>query len=162
MTTKWLAARDARVVISGSLLLSAAGVVLLWSAEAGSGYLLGVALPGVLVMFGAGIAFPPIIGAATAGVAPDLNGLLSGVVNTTRMVGGALGLAILATVANSTTNSASGSRAQALTEGFQTAFLVGAGFAILGLIFTLLLISNADSRAHVALGSGEPSGATAP
>ena len=82
VTTKWFAARDARVVISASLLLSAAGFVLLWSADAASGYLLGVALPGVLVMFGAGIAFPPIIGAATAGVAPELNGLASGVVNT--------------------------------------------------------------------------------
>ncbi len=101
VTTKWFAARDARVVISASLLLSAAGFVLLWSADAASGYLLGVALPGVLVMLGAGIAFPPIIGAATAGVAPELNGLASGVVNTTRMVGGALGLAVLATVAAS-------------------------------------------------------------
>ena len=103
VTSRWLGARDARVVISASLLLSAAGFVALWSADASSGYLLGVALPGVLVMFGAGIAFPPMIGAATAGVTPDLHGLASGVVNTTRMVGGALGLAILATVAASRT-----------------------------------------------------------
>ena len=96
VTTRWLADRDARVVISSALLVSTAGFVLLWMADAGTGYLLGVALPGVLVMFGAGVAFPPIIGAATAGVAPQQHGVASGVLNTTRMVGGALGLAVLA------------------------------------------------------------------
>ena len=46
-----------------------------------------------------------------------------------------------------------------LTEGFQTAFLVGAGFAIIGLIATLLLIRNRDSRAHVEIGGETVAGA---
>src|ERR671928_88276 len=82
----------------------------------------------------AGLSYLPLALAiiVTAGIASQL-------------VGGALGLAVLATVANSTTNDASGPPAHALTEGFQAAFLGGAGIAILGFIATLVLIRNADS-----------------
>ncbi len=134
VTTRWLAARDARVVIGGSLLLSAAGFALLHFADAGTGYLLGVAIPGVLVMFGAGVAFPPIIGAATAGVAPELHGLASGVLNTARMVGGALGLAVLATIAASRTSHVAGGApadADALVAGFQLAYVVAAATMVM-------------------------------
>jgi predicted MFS family arabinose efflux permease len=142
VTTRWLGGRDARVVISASLLLAAAGFGLLWTSGADSGYVLGVAVPGVLVMFGAGIAFPPIIGAATAGVAPQLNGLASGVLNTARMVGGALGLAVLATVAASrTADAAAGGPpgAEALVSGFQVAYLVAAGTMVLAAALAWLL-----------------------
>jgi EmrB/QacA subfamily drug resistance transporter len=142
VTTRWLGARDARVVISASLLLSAAGFVLLWLADASSGYLAGAALPGVLVMFGAGIAFPPIVGAATAGVAPELYGLASGVLNTTRMVGGALGLAVLATIAASrTSHIAAGAPVDsgALVAGFQLAYLVAAGTMVFSAVLAWLL-----------------------
>ena len=73
--------------------------------------------------------------AAVAGVEPHEAGLASGLINTSQQVGGALGLAILAAVANSRTDSvveAGSSLPVALTEGFQTALMVGAGFAILG------------------------------
>ena len=75
--------------------------------------------------------------AAVAGVEPHEAGLASGLINTSQQVGGALGLAILAAVANSRTDSSSRRRSSmpvALTEGFQTALLVGAGFAVLGAI----------------------------
>ncbi len=66
-------------------------------------------------------------------------------------MGGALGLAVLAAIANSEINN---SRDPAvLTDGFSSAFLVGAGFAVLGLIATLLLIRSSDSKAHVELGA---------
>jgi EmrB/QacA subfamily drug resistance transporter len=136
VTTRWLGGRDARVVVSASLILSAAGFVLLWAADAGSGYLVGVALPGVLVMFGAGIAFPPIISAATAGVAPEVHGLASGVLNTARMVGGALGLAALATIAAS---SGAAPDADALVAGFQVAYLVAAGTMLVAAAVAWLL-----------------------
>jgi EmrB/QacA subfamily drug resistance transporter len=138
VTTRWLAGHDTRAVVGASFLLSAAGFVLLWLADAGSGYLLGVAIPGVLVMFGAGIAFPPILGAATAGVEPALHGLASGVLNTARMVGGALGLAVLATVAAARTADV-GNGADGLVAGFQLAYLVAAGTMVLSAALALLL-----------------------
>jgi hypothetical protein len=73
-------------------------------------------------------------------------------VNTAQQVGGALGLAILATVANTRTKdvlaAGGSSHAEALTKGFERAFMVGAGFALIGAVLTLVLISTRDSRAH--------------
>ena len=158
ITTRWLAGRDARAVISASLLLSATGFALLWTAGADSGYLLGVALPGVLVMLGAGIAFPPIIGAATAGVAPQLNGLASGVLNTARMVGGALGLAALATIAAARTSDAAAGApadAEALVTGYQSAYLVAAGTMVLAAALAWLLPAPRRSRAPGGVASAE-------
>jgi hypothetical protein len=113
-------------------------------ADAGSGYLLGVAVPGVLVMFGAGIAFPPIIGAATAGVAPELHGLASGVLNTARMVGGALGLAVLATIAAARTSDVGN---DGLVAGFRLAYLVAAGTLVLSAALALLLPARSAGSA---------------
>ncbi|MBN9621546.1 MAG: MFS transporter, partial [Actinobacteria bacterium] len=70
---------------------------------------------------------------------------------------GALGVAILAAVANSAIGSTE--TPDSLVEGFQAAFAVGAGFAIVGLIATLLLIRTSDSRAHVELGKEAPAAA---
>jgi EmrB/QacA subfamily drug resistance transporter len=158
VTTRWLAGRDARVVISASLLLSAAGFALLWLAESDMGYLLGVAVPGVMVMFGAGVAFPPIIGAATAGVAPELNGLASGVLNTARMVGGALGLAVLATVAASRTSDVAGGApadADALVAGFQVAYLIAAAMMVLAAALAWLLPATRREPARRAVAAAE-------
>jgi hypothetical protein len=72
-------------------------------------------------------------------------------INTSQQVGGALGLAILASIANSHTDSLISDgvgRAQALTEGFSTAMTVGAGFAIAGALMALFAISGRTSREH--------------
>ena len=81
-------------------------------------------------------------------------------INTSQQIGGALGLAVLATIANSRTDhlmaSAGGDPSalrSALNEGFQSAFLGGSVIATLGLVLTLVLIRNRDSRAHVELGT---------
>ena len=90
-------------------------------------------LPAMLLLgFGAGIAFNPVLLAAMSDVAPEEAGLASGVVNTAFMMGGALGLAILASLAasRSDTLEASGDSAlEALNGGYHAAFLVGALFA---------------------------------
>jgi EmrB/QacA subfamily drug resistance transporter len=150
VTGRWLAARDARMVISAAMLLSAAGFGLLSLTDASSGYVTGVALPGALVMFGAGIAFPPIIGAATAGVTREVHGLASGILNTARMVGGALGLAVLATVAASRSADVAGGGtpdAGALVAGFHVAYLVAAGTMVLSAGLAWLLPATRRVRA---------------
>ncbi len=105
--------------------------------------------PSLLAAVGLGFSFVPVTIAAVSGVPDHEQGLASGLINTSQQVGGALGLAILAAVSSSVTGNSVDPAV--LIEGFQDAFLVGAGFAILGLIATLLLIRNKDSRAHVEL-----------
>jgi len=161
VTARWLTARDPRVVISAALTLSAAGFALLSAADADSGYLAGVAIPGVLVMFGAGLAFPPIIGAATAGVGPGVHGLASGVVNTSRMVGGALGLAVLATLSTTRTAGLLGdghSPASALTSGYHLAFAIGSGLVLAAIAVTAIFLSPRAAGGEVAAqeAGGEP------
>jgi EmrB/QacA subfamily drug resistance transporter len=109
--------------------------------------------PSLLAALGLGFAFVPVTIAAVSGIEDREQGLASGLINTSQQVGGALGLAILAAVANSVVGS--NETPDSLVEGFQAAFAVGAGFAIVGLIATLVLVRTADSRAHVELGKGE-------
>ena len=139
-------------LIAGMLLIS---VGLLWFSQvsAPNGTYLGdVLFPSMIVAVGLGFAFVPVTIAAVTGTRPDEAGLASGLINTSQQVGGALGLAIAATVANSTTADAFASgetdRLAALTDGFQDAFLVCAGFAILGAVLAAVLISSRDSREH--------------
>jgi hypothetical protein len=89
----------------------------------------------LLLGVGAGVAFNPMLLAAMNEVEPAESGLASGVVNTAFMMGGALGLAILASLAAATTNAALAGGAQAraaLNAGYHAAFLVGAGCAAAG------------------------------
>jgi EmrB/QacA subfamily drug resistance transporter len=108
--------------------------------------------PSLLAAIGLGLSFVPVTIAAVTGTKPQEAGLASGLVNTAQQVGGALGLAILATIANSHTQevlrTGQHNLAIALTKGFERAFLVGSGFALVGALLTLLLISSRDSRAH--------------
>jgi EmrB/QacA subfamily drug resistance transporter len=139
---------------------------LLWFAQVppNGSYVSDLLGPMLLAAVGLGFAFVPVTIAAVTGIRPDQAGLASGLVNTSQQVGGALGLAILVAIANSTTASqisdGVSDRAVALTEGFQDAFLVGAGFAAAGAILAALLISSRDAREHAeAARRGE---ATAP
>ena len=90
-------------------------------------------MPGMLLIgIGAGMAFNPVLLAAMSDVEPSEAGLASGVVNTSFMMGGALGLAVLASLAASRTDDllASGEgELEALTGGYHLAFIVGAAFA---------------------------------
>jgi sugar phosphate permease len=93
--------------------------------------------------------------AAVAGVEPHEAGLASGLINTSQQVGGALGLAILAAIANTRTDSLTetgSSLPVALTEGFQVALLVGAGFAVVGAILALVLVDGREIEAEQSQG----------
>jgi hypothetical protein len=97
----------------------------------------------------------PVTIAALVGTTDEDAGLGSGLINTTQQIGGALGLAILAAVATAVTSdlvSQGPPDLNALNEGFQAAFLAGAGLAVLGLIATLVLIKSSDSKAHTEIG----------
>jgi MFS family permease len=111
--------------------LAALGLLLFARAPIDGQYVVDV-LPGmVLLGIGAGIAFNPVLMAAMSDVAPEESGLASGVVNTAFMMGGALGLAVLASIAASRTASLGGaSDLSALLAGYHLAFLVGAIFAL--------------------------------
>jgi EmrB/QacA subfamily drug resistance transporter len=110
--------------------------------------------PSLLAALGLGFAFVPVTIAAVSGIEDREQGLASGLINTSQQVGGALGLAILAAVANSLIGDSK--NPDKLVEGFQAAFAVGAAFAVLGLIATLFLIRTSDSKAHVELGKEAP------
>jgi len=153
------------VLLSG-LLFVAGGLFWFSRVHAPGGSFAGDVLgPSLLAGIGLGLSFVPVTIAAVTGTRPHEAGLASGLVNTAQQVGGALGLAILATVANSRTKSVihAGQHdvAIALTKGFGRAFLVGSGFALVGAALVIVLISSRDSRSHsLAARSGEP--ATSP
>ncbi len=133
------------------LLFIAGGLI--WFAQVpapGGSYAADVLGPSLLAAVGLGFGFVPVTIAAVTGTEPHEAGLASGLINTSQQVGGALGLAILATVANSRTqglfHAGVHNASIALTKGFDRAFLVGAGFAVAGAILAALLISSRDSR----------------
>jgi len=130
--------------------LSAIAVGLAWfsQVDADGSYVSDVLGPSIVAAIGLGFSFVPVTIAAVAGVSDDEAGLASGLVNTSQQVGGALGLAVLATIANSTTNGLPGGAQNpaALTEGFQDAFLVGSGFALVGVVLALVLLRHRELR----------------
>jgi EmrB/QacA subfamily drug resistance transporter len=103
----------------------------------------------VLIGSGAGLSFPALMGLAMSGVEPSDAGLASGLVNTTLQVGGAIGLAVLATMSTERTSElteAGHSTASALTGGYQLAFLIGAGLVAIAIGIALTVLRPADVR----------------
>jgi EmrB/QacA subfamily drug resistance transporter len=126
-----------RAPLAAGLLIAAVGLVLFGCAPVNGSFAMHV-LPGMLLLgLGAGVAFNPVLLAAMNDVAPNESGLASGIVNTSFMMGGALGLAVLASLAaaRSTAASAAGAApAAALNQGYQLAFLGGAAFALIAAV----------------------------
>jgi len=147
------------ILATGMALISGG---LLWFSQisADGSFLADVLGPSLLAAVGLGFAFVPQTIAAVSNVSDRDAGLASGLINTSQQVGGALGLAILASVAFSTIGDlgVQGQTPVGLTEGYADAFLVGAGIALLGVIATLGLIRGRDSKAHTEIGQtvGDP------
>jgi EmrB/QacA subfamily drug resistance transporter len=142
----------ARTTLLPGLAFGAAGLALFSRVPVGATYL-GDLLPAmILVGIGAGLSFPALMTLAMSSAHPTDAGLASGLVNATQQVGGALGLAVLATVSSSHTTSLlhGGSRAaSALTGGYHLAWVIGTGLLVAALALALVLLRPAPVEAIV-------------
>jgi EmrB/QacA subfamily drug resistance transporter len=145
--------------LATGLLLAAAGLALLVRAPVDGHFVVDVLPSMILLGLGAGMAFNPVLLAAMGDVDPAEAGLASGVVNTSFMMGGAVGLAVLASIAASRTHtlSLSGhSQLAALTGGYHVAFLIGALFAAAAAVIGAALLRTGDAPATHDEPIGEP------
>jgi MFS family permease len=148
-----------RKPLTAGLLTAAAGLALLVRAPVDGTFAVDVLPSMILLGLGAGIAFNPVLLAAMGDVEPSEAGLASGIVNTAFMMGGAVGLAVLASAAASRTNAlvdAGHSQVVALTGGYHVAFLLGAIFAAgAAIIGATLLREPAASEEPVGVPAAE-------
>jgi EmrB/QacA subfamily drug resistance transporter len=146
-----------RIPLATGLMLAAVGLLLFARAPVDGNFVVDVLPSMILLGLGAGMAFNPVLLAAMSDVEPGEAGLASGVVNTAFMMGGALGLAVLASLAASRTETleASGeSHLVALTGGYHAAFLVGALFAATAAVLGgVLLRTRLPGMGHEAAGA---------
>ncbi|WP_053754103.1 MFS transporter [Streptomyces sp. MMG1533] len=149
-----IAARTVGRVGSGTLLpagglLGAAGIA--WFAAAvavDGGFLLSILGPSVVASVGIGMCFVPLGTAATTGVAPEESGMASGLLNSSRQVGGAIGLGVLVTVAAG----AGGEGTQGLVDGFSAAYWVAAGLLAVAAVAAGLLYRKGTPPAETRPG----------
>jgi EmrB/QacA subfamily drug resistance transporter len=141
----------ARNALLSGLPLIMAGLVLFALVPVHAKYLTGVMPSMALLGIGAGLCFPALMGVAMSGTTPQDAGLASGLVNTTAQVGGALGLAVLATLSASRTRTLSGqgrSQAVALTGGYHLAFWIAAALVAGAIAVALSLPAGAHAVSH--------------
>jgi EmrB/QacA subfamily drug resistance transporter len=135
-----------RETTMGGMVLASAGLFLLSQAEVDGTYL-GTLLPGLLLMsVGMGLTFVPVTLIATTNVSAEDAGLASGLFNTSQQIGGALGLAVLATLAANKTASVitDVGQAAALVEGYQVAFAGAAILMLVGVVLLAALVRRSD------------------
>ena len=139
----------AKAVLLPGLAAIGLGVLLLARVPVDAVYARDILPPMVLLGLGAGTAFPALSGVAMADVAPHDTGLASGLVNTSVQVGGAIGLAVLATLAEGRTEAlvAAGTAApQALVEGHQLAYLVGAALVFAAFVLAAAVLRSPEAE----------------
>jgi EmrB/QacA subfamily drug resistance transporter len=132
-----------RAVLAAGMLSAAVGLGLLTGVRPGGDYFAEVLPGGVLAAAGLGLSLVPATIAAVQGVAAEQSGLASGLLNTSRLVGGALGLAVLSTIADSHTAGQlthGASSLGALTSGYQLALGIGALLSLLGALAAIVLL----------------------
>ena len=143
----------ARTVCVPGLVLIMAGLLLFSRAPVDAHYVRDVLPVMVLLGSGAGLCFPALMGLAMSGATPADAGLASGLVNTTAQVGGALGLALLATVAGTRTGhllDAGATRAVALTAGYHLAFWIAAALVLVAVVVAVTVLESPDRAAEEA------------
>lgn len=136
---RMMRAVDGKYVAMAGVAVSGAGF--LWAGvgiPTGGGYLATILGPGILMAFGSGLAATPLTASATAAADPSDAGLVSGLVNTSRTVGGALGLAALSTAAAAYASSQGGP--DALAGGYALAFRIGGLALLAGAVFVLVAL----------------------
>jgi EmrB/QacA subfamily drug resistance transporter len=140
---KLVARLGVRTTLGIGMSLATVGFLILASVETTSAYEVAILPGGMLAALGTGWSLVPATIVAVKGVPPEQNGLASGVVNTSRLVGGTLGLAVLTTLATSRTNDLVGggtAQLDALTSGYRLAFLIGAGLCLVGAAAAVTLL----------------------
>ncbi|MEV0123607.1 MFS transporter [Streptomyces sp. NPDC050703] len=137
------------------ILVAAAGFGWQSTMTVDGGYVTSIMLPGIVMMFGAGFATTPLASLATSGAEPGDAGLVSGLINTSRTMGGALGLAVLSTVAAAQMNGSASK--QALTDGYATAFRTSGCILLAGVVVLLLWMPGTRERNRPATAES-PSG----
>jgi EmrB/QacA subfamily drug resistance transporter len=141
----------ARMLMFPGLGLIGAGLLWFMRAPVDGNYITDIFPVMVLFGTGAGICFPALMGLAMSGATPSDAGLASGLVNTTAQVGGALGLAVLATLSASHTNNlikSGHSTAAALTSGYHLAFGIGAALVGCAILVALIVVAPQQRTAH--------------
>ncbi len=147
-----------RPVAIVGMVVTIAGMLYLTHIQANGTYAVDLLPALLLTSLGMGAVFLPLTLIATTGLEDDDQGLASGLFNTSQQIGGALGLAILTSLAASKTSSVHGvSQSQALVEGFHVAFLGGAVFIVAALVVFMALLR----KRHVARIEAEASAAPA-
>jgi EmrB/QacA subfamily drug resistance transporter len=149
----------ARATLIPSLVLIGAGLVLFTQVPVDGSYVSDLLPTMLLLGAGAGLAFPALMTLSMSGVTQSEAGLASGLVNTTLQVGGALGLAVLATLSTTRTENlleSGRSTASALTDGYHLAFVIGAGLVGVAIVVALTVLRPAPQQANVAPLPEEP------
>jgi hypothetical protein len=156
LSSKFAAQAGVRTLSIIGLIVTMGGMALLTRIPVDGTYLIDVFPPIMLTSLGLGAVFVPLTMIATMGLEDSDQGLASGLFNTSQQIGGALGLAILATVAAGRTDAVGGAGAEALVHGFRWAFAGSAVFLAGGLVAFLVLLR----RSHVERIEAEAATAT--
>jgi MFS family permease len=147
-------------LVSG-LVAAAVGLLLFARAPVDGTWAVDVLPVMLLLGIGAGVSFPSLMTLAMSGATPSDAGLASGLINTTTQVGGAIGLAVLATVSTERTNGLldeGHSTASALNSGYHLAYLIGAALVVGAIVVALTVIRSQAPAAAAAEPNGDPDG----
>ncbi len=154
----------ARTTLLPGMGLIAVGLLLFTQAPVEGSYVEHVLPPMILFGLGAGLSFPALMTLAMSGATQEDAGLASGLVNTAAQVGGALGLAVLATLSATRSDALiekGEATASALTSGYHLAFLIGAGLVVAAIVVAVTVLQPEEQAEKQAAADAEPAGAEA-